>query len=488
MVGGPFAELDDWRLIRRYAVPEWMVAECTEARERGDWRTACAAARVTVDFDDAGPAAELLAGFAPDLLRWHLPRSLNGSAALAAGLRYVLAPDGPVTPDTVVLEVVSPVATTGSQRLTLRAVRAGDLAEGPVIPLPPYLWDARRAGELRAVADVRAPGTIGAWTSAGWLLDDADFSQWFRWEIDPLRRVDPLLAERELRRVAAQFGRRSWELQADGHRRRSRRPMPHLRLEVTGDRCRAVHRTEDPDQPGPVQADLRLHPALLRHPIDLDLVREGRIDVTEVHPLVRAALFPASHPAGTRSAAVVPAGFAEGERIRVRCGAQWHWIGLRGGRLELLHHTEADRRRELALRALGGEISGCFQADLAWHDGGAGLPRRLHAYRRDLWRRMEHGGARVVLALLDAGMDPHLRDGRGQTLLHRIHQFEHAELLPRLLAAGVDVNARSRGGYTPMCEVLVHAPDPDLVRALNDAGAFPRLSLTDPHDWPLADG
>ncbi len=92
MVGGQFAALDDWRLIRRYAVPGWMVAECTEARGRGDWRAACEAARVTVAFEEAGPAAELLAGFAPDLLRWHLPRVLDGTAALASGTRYVLIP------------------------------------------------------------------------------------------------------------------------------------------------------------------------------------------------------------------------------------------------------------------------------------------------------------------------------------------------------------------------------------------------------------
>ncbi|MET7392691.1 hypothetical protein ABZS66_04255 [Dactylosporangium sp. NPDC005572] len=496
VVGGPFAALDEWRLIRRFAVPEWMIAECAAARERGDWRAACEAARVTVgdSVDGAEPAAELLAGFAPDLLRWHLPRSLSGTATLAAGRRYVLAPDGPVNPDTVVVEVVSPAHTSGSQRLTLHAVRAGDLAPGLVVPLPPHLWDARRAGELRAVArgfpsrPAPAAGAVEAWSSAGWVVDEAAADQWWS-RTDLLSLADPLLAARELRRVAAQFGRRSWRLHAGASWHRSRRPAPHLRLEAAGDQLHVTRHAEVPAQPGSIQAELCLHPALLRPPVDLELVRHGRIDVTDLHPLVRDALFPAAQRAEARPAAVLPAGFAAAERVRVRCGAQWHWIGLRGGRFELLHHhTEDERRRELTLRAFGGTIGGCFKAERAWHDGEGTLPKQLHAYRRDLWRWMEHGGSRVVLALLDAGLDPQVRDGRGRTLLHRIHQFEHADLLPRLLAEGLDVNARSRSGWTPMCEVLVHSPPAALVRALHDAGAFPRLALTDPQDWPAADG
>jgi hypothetical protein len=363
-------------------------------------------------------------------------------------MRYVLAPDGPVGPDTVVLEVRSPLWTSSSQRLTLDAVRAGDLAEGPVVPLPPYLWDARRTGELRAAVQGGAGGSVEAWTSAGWLIDEVG--------TDVLGLADPLLAALELRRVAAQFGRSSVQLRVD-YRRPRRRPTSHLCLEVAGDQLRVTRR---PDGPGP---ELCLHPALLR-------------------PLVSEALFPAEAPPAAGS--LVPDGFAEGERIRVRCGTQWHWAGLRGGRLELPHHTEDERRRELALLAFGGAIGGCFRAEIAWHGAGEGMPKRLREYRRDLWRRMEHGGSRVVLALLDAGMDPHVRDAAGRTLLHRIHQFEHAELLPRLLAEGLDVNAVSRRGYTPMCEAVVHSAPHDLLMTLNDAGAIPRLSLMDPRSWP----
>ncbi|WP_433618313.1 hypothetical protein ACQP2P_20765 [Dactylosporangium sp. CA-139114] len=204
--------MGDSRRVRQYTVPAWMIDECAAARERGDWRAGCAAARVTVGFADAGPVADLLAGFAPELVRRHLPRSQAGSGALAGGGRYVLAPDGPVTPGTMVLELRTSRWTTGSQRLTLDAVRAGALGEGRVVPLPPYLWDARRAEELRAVSAAADDGawTLEAWTAAGWALDGVRDSSWSRAGLDLLLRVDPGLAAWELRRVAEQFGHRSW--------------------------------------------------------------------------------------------------------------------------------------------------------------------------------------------------------------------------------------------------------------------------------------
>ncbi|MEU7866337.1 hypothetical protein [Dactylosporangium sp. NPDC049140] len=476
MAGGPFAELDHWRLARRYAVPGWMIAECTAARERADWRAACAAARVTVAFGEPGPeAAELLAGFAPDLLRWHLPRSRGGSATLAAGLRYVLAPDGPVGADTVVLEIRSPDWSTGSQRLTLHAGRAGDLAEGLVVPLPPHFWDARRAGELRAEPEIHGLGAVEAWNAAGWTVDEAVIDSWGLPGMEMLRPADPRFAAREVRRLAAQFGRESWALRTVQFQRASGWRDWHLRLEVAGDRLRVTRDTTGARAPG---AEPCLHPELLRGPVDAELVRHGRIDAAQLHPLVRDALFPGAADGLARP--LLPGGFAGEERVRVRCGRDWHWIALRAGHLELLHpHTDDERRREATMRALGGAVGGCIEAERIWHGGAGNMPRRLREYRAELWRRMEHGGGRVVLALLDAGLDPHLRDARGRTLLHRIHQFEHPELLPRLLAAGLDVNARSRRGYTPMCEALVNSASAEVLAALHEAGAFPPLSRPD---------
>ncbi|MFC7243146.1 ankyrin repeat domain-containing protein [Catellatospora aurea] len=513
MVGGSSDALGVRRMVRRYAVPEWMIAECAEARERGDWRAACEAARVTVDIDDAGPVADLLAGFAPDLLRWHLPRSGSGTAGLSAGLTYLLAPDGPVTPDSTVLVVRSPEWVTGSQRLTVQARRAGDLREDPVYPLAPYLWDARRVGELRDVLQPAEPpvlaapaepppsvpcgrcgkvrtdepsGPPGEWAAAGWVIDEsATLGYWGSWDLAVLGKADPSFAVRELRRLTAQFGHRSYRLRGDEGRLK-RYYQRKVYLEAAGDRHRMTCGEPPPPRPGSIGVDLCLHPMLLRPPVDLELIRHDLIGILDLHPLVRAALFPATG-AETRPAAgtsMVPAGFWQEERFRVRCGRQWHWISLRDGQVELLHHDGAERRREHALRAFGGAMRGCFQAELGWLDGDDAAPKRLREHRHDLWRRMEHGGSRVVRALLDAGMNPHVRDGQGRTLLHRMYMFEHEELLPRLLATGLDVNALSRRGWTAMAEALVHSAPMDLLVALNAAGAYPQLSLTDPEHWP----
>ncbi|MEV0461217.1 hypothetical protein [Catellatospora methionotrophica] len=503
MVSGIATTLGERRLVQRYAVPGWMIAECADARERGDWRAACEAARVTVAFDDPGPVADLLAGFAPDLLRWHLPRSGSGDGGLATGLTYVLAPDGPVGPASMVLTVRSPDWVTGSQRLTLDAVRFADLS-GPIYPLAPQLWDNRRVGDVRndlcaaglplcsptvyrptaelcstcdRACQRRPNGPLRAWTATGWQIDESASDHWPPWDVDGLSRVDPRLAARELRRIVATFGIRSCEL-GDGRARRRPYDWSRACLDLTVDGPRIAPMAGQPSDSGTPGVVICLHPALLRIPADVDLISRDRIGTADLHPLVRAALFPGVDSGGDHSDrdAAVPAGVEHDQRIRVRCGGRWHWIRVRDGRLELLDHSEAERRREHALRAFGGRLSGCFRAELAWKEGTPGVPRRLLAQRRDLWRRMQHGGSRVVLALLDAGMSPHIRDLHRRTLLHRLHQFEHAELLPRLLAEGLDVNAISGWGYTPMCEALVHGAPADLLVALHEAGAYPPLS------------
>src|ERR1044071_4995339 len=83
-----------WSHVREFAVPTSMIESASARREAGAWAGACAAARVDVDLDlrSAGRAcgrqfaATLRADLrhlAPDLLRWHLPRT---------------KPDGPVRP------------------------------------------------------------------------------------------------------------------------------------------------------------------------------------------------------------------------------------------------------------------------------------------------------------------------------------------------------------------------------------------------------
>jgi hypothetical protein len=513
MSGHDPLELAGWQRIRRYAVPAWMIAECTEARERGDWRAACEAALVDVRIDDPAPVAGLLAGLAPDLLRWHLPRALGGSTELASEKSYVLAPDIPVGPGTPVLVARVPPRVPGADALILEAMPAGEIDGDLIFPVPPHLWDARRAAGLGAAArpsTVVAAGDLSAcleaWAAAGWLFGDDETGDWQPRDLGLLSRLDPVLTAGELRRVTGQFGRRSWAIWADHYRE-------ELRFRADGDQLRITPGWNVPSQPNPLRAVPCLHPGLLRPSVDLDLVQHGLIDRGDLHPLVRDALFPpaaapasdapdgrgtAQHapdgkapdgkapdgkaPDGKAPAAgrprIVPAWFGDEELIRVRCGTGWHRIRVRNGRLTLPEHTETERRRERSLRALGGTSGGCFNAELAWNGGGdEPPPKRLRAYRRDLWLRMRHGGTRTVLELLDAGMDPHIRDGRGRTLLHRMHGFDHVRLLPRLLAEGLDVNTRDRIESTPLFEAVMYRWPADMVIALTDAGADPRLKV-----------
>ncbi|KUL24172.1 ankyrin repeat domain-containing protein [Actinoplanes awajinensis] len=487
--------LAEWERIRRYAVPARMITECTAARERGDWAAACAAGDVDVTFDAAslaerfGPdgAATLLgmlAGFAPDLLRWHLPRALGGYSTLATDVLYLLAPDGPVDLETVLLTVRSPQSVLGSQRLTLGTGRLADLlpvdAEHlpvPPIRLAPHHWDARRAGELRATvsgpaltaAGVEGPRTptdlLEAWHAAGLPISHEEAVRLFT--DDHFRLIDPYALVAEARRVAAQFGERTLTLTGWLDRRQI------LRLGVDGDVVTATAQQVTWDGYTEVRRLPHLSPRLLRFPPDLDLVRHGRLPAGALHPLIRSALFPgtpAAPPAEPADRAVF---------TRVRCHGEWHVIDHRDGRLHLPAHTAAEAQRERALRAFGGPVSGCFAAAQAWTGMSGRLPKRLRDHRRDLWLRMVHGGTRVVLELLDGGMDPGVRDGRGRTLLHRLRSFDHTRLLPRLLEAGLNVNDRDKEGSTPLYLAVVNLWPPELIIALVDAGADPRMPNQD---------
>ncbi|MDI6104707.1 hypothetical protein QLQ12_39560 [Actinoplanes sp. NEAU-A12] len=494
MTIGDRLSLPDRLRIRRYAVPARMIAECAEARERGDWRAACEAGRIDVAFAPqvAAEAEKLAAHLAPDLLRWHLPRALGGFTTLSNDERYLLVPDEPVAADGVLLTVWAPVSVLGSQRLTLTAARVGRVSS---VAVPAYLWDARHAGGLRAALGgsaerlplltpaagglpaeslgagddlpARAERVRGAFSAAAAFSEagveiaagqDDEWSKADRNRV--LAAIDPLRLSHDARWLAARFRHATWLLWAG--------PYRYLKITVDGDAVRAGWSSGHPRDPAPEVP--RLHADLTRFDADLELIRRGHLAPGALHPLVREALFPGVPPVVAEP--YPPTGT---ELVRVRCRGDWHEIDVRLGRLDLRSHTPAEQQRERAMRAFGGEVSGCFAVEHAWYGAPGRLPRRLRAHREDLWQRMIHGGTRTVLDLLDAGMDPQVRDSGGGTLMHRLRSFDHRRLLPRLLAEGLDVDARDKEGGTPLYVTVVHRGPGALIIALVDAGADPYL-------------
>ncbi|GLX93334.1 ankyrin repeat domain-containing protein [Herbidospora sp. NBRC 101105] len=212
---------------------------------------------------------------------------------------------------------------------------------------------------------------------------------------------------------------------------------------------------------------------------DRVLLEAGLLTPDDLHPLVRESLFPGLPPGASG-----PPEPGLPEPVRVRCGGAWHQVVSGGGRL-LLEHGDDEQRRERAMRALGGAVSGCFAVEQAWTSGEGRLPRRLRAQRWALFLHAQHGDTPAVLRLLDAGVDPRVRDGRQRGLLHMLHLVDHTVLLPRLLAAGLDVNGLDYQERTPLHHAVASYGSPALVEALRAAGA--RIDVTDWEGWSLAD-
>ncbi|MCO6010412.1 hypothetical protein NE236_36175 [Actinoallomurus purpureus] len=549
----PPHEASRLRRIRRYAVPRWMIEQATEHRLAGDWRGACAAANVDVTFDLAdisgehgdAVAAELeddLLHLAPDLLRWHLPRLDRGRTTLVPDQVIVLARPGGRA-DTPALFVGTPRwMAHGPQRLTLHFGRAR--AEAVFLETDVtycafwrnvvqdwsaarHLWDVRHAGELRercgggdrapffeadgsprTALPGTAPGTAdpaahtewvtllhergeieAAFAAAGIDLDPSpvDVEPYFSVKgVDPLDAFArmPLALTRlgpELRRLAEPTGDdRFW--------------IPYTQYAAVffdlggpGDGPRAWVAASTGDDP---KGTAVLPEACWRRLPDLDLLRDGRTPPEHLHPLVRDALFPA------RTAADGPIGPPGPELpvpVRVRCRGEWHEVSARDGVLHI-PHDEEEQRRESALRAFGGAVAGCFAVRETWTSGIGRLPKGLRAQRDELFARIHHGDLPGVLALLDAGVDPRVRDGQGRTLLHLLHLLDsgidprvrgprrrevlhtlrlldHDGLPARVLRAGVDIDARDVEGRTPLFAAICGDGSVALVRALLAAGA-----------------
>jgi ankyrin repeat protein len=146
-------------------------------------------------------------------------------------------------------------------------------------------------------------------------------------------------------------------------------------------------------------------------------------------------------------------------------------------------HSDEEQQRERALRAFGGAVAGCFAVEQTWTSGEGRLPKALRAQRNELFVRAQHGDTPGVLELLDAGVDPRVRDGSGRTLLHVLNLVDHEALLPRLLAEGLDLEARDLRERTPLFVAVNDLGSRKLVEALVAAGA--RLDVADQSELSL---
>ncbi|MER7673447.1 hypothetical protein ABTY61_33990 [Kitasatospora sp. NPDC096128] len=373
-----------WRRVREYAVPPTMIETATARRLAGDWAGACAAANVEVDFRlrDVAHAhghavaervREDLRSLAPDLLRWHLPRTAP-DGLLRAGLTVPLARYPGRRPVHLVVRTPPTWAEYG-QRFGLALWDGSDPGPAPHphpypsrryrLDLHRHLWDADRSGELAERAGTLPP-TDPPDTGVGPHGLRRAVERWSA-EAELLLRAEGLPPGP----VAVRLGRGERLLLG-----------PDGRVETAGGDVRAL----------PLLPD-----AATWVPPDLDLLRGGEIEPERLHPLVAAALAP-GHRTGHE--ARPPAG----QRL-VECRGARHRIAVVDGVLTALDHDPAQLRREELLAALSGTPLPCLRAiDQAHRD-----PVELAGVRR----RLSHGDTAGALAVVEDLLGPQaaLREG-----------------------------------------------------------------------------
>ncbi|MEV7124288.1 hypothetical protein [Kitasatospora griseola] len=319
-----------WPRVRQFAVPPAMIETATARRESGDWGGACAAARFDVELDVravaraygpelAGQLRSDLRHLAPDLLRWHLPRTAP-DGLLRPGLSATLARyprDGPAAFH-LVARTAPHRAAAVDQRVGLALWHTSAPGAG-LRPQPRFrldlhrhLWDARRAPEL---ADRTAELTDPRFADEIWPFEAA-----------LLRTADGLAPDVP---VAVRSAARRFLLL---------------------DPATGSVDAELPDAGGfPVLPD-----AATWAPPDLWLLRSGALPADRLHPLVAAALVP-----GFRSAPAPPP--STEDPLLVDCRGARHRVALVAGRLTALDHSPEQLRREELLLAFGGPPLPCLQ-------------------------------------------------------------------------------------------------------------------------------
>jgi hypothetical protein len=451
------------RWTRRLGVPAWMITAATARRLAGDWRGACAAAHVDVELDpsaiargDGGAVAarveDDLRHLVPDLLRWHLDPALP-STVLS---EYRTGPGGASQGSARALFVVRReperlALRYGALRYdTTRAFR-GSLVYGR------DRWDSRHTASLGercggAVSRVPFLDADGSrlppqrWGLAEHVITMQDAGDWIgAWRLAGFD-LGPLLERRADLRASV---RRVWRLDLTGLEAavRSTGAPEALVDHVDGVYTTVISGFTVRGDAG--SAALRMPAALVERPVDVDLVRLGMLPAAALHPLVGAALFPGLP-------AMPPAPEPGAGPVRVRRDGAWVF---------------AD------------------PGELGWYDPLAALPKALRLRRDTLMRLARHGDTPALAAWLASGGDPHLRDPARRTMLHLLAYLpagaseagvseagraavEGVEtLLLELLAAGLDLEARDRDGFTPLLYAVAHGGAAATVRALVTMGA-----------------
>ncbi|MER7477727.1 hypothetical protein ABTX60_08705 [Streptomyces sp. NPDC126510] len=394
--------LSFWPRVREFAVPPSMIETATARRRAGDWAGACAAANIDVDLrprllarrHGSAFAALLRADLrhlAPDLLRWHMPR-IAPDGLLRPGLTLTLARYGTGTEALHLVARTPPAWANAGQRISLALWDASSRHERDRrhphprpsrrfrLDLHRHLWDARRAGELRARSGDGGSGPEVAGPLLAGHLPAGPLPDGKRCAVDRWAAEAAILLRAEGRsdgRVGVRLGAR--------HR-------VVLNMSDEGEQT-ALSYARAPDSSLPVLPDA----ATWVLP-DLELLRAGAIDAGRLHPLVASAL--GAQRSGTSR---VPE--RAGDPRVVECRGARHRIGLVDGVLAALDHDPAEVRREELLAAFGGPPLPCLRAV----DDAHRRPECLPGVRE----RLHHGDTAGALAAVERLLGPEavLREG-----------------------------------------------------------------------------
>ncbi|MEU0300489.1 hypothetical protein ABZ252_13625 [Streptomyces sp. NPDC006175] len=461
------SRLSFWLRVREIAVPPPMIRTATARRTAGDWAGACAAAGFDVDLDlrTAGRlhGSELavrlradLRRLAPDLLRWHMPRTApDGFLRPGTSLTLVRYDDpGRARPVHLVARTAPTWADAG-QRISL-ALWDGHASTGPGGYRPPdrrfrldlhrHLWDASRSGELRerSVAGGPAPRWAGS-------LPGAQRFASGRWAAEAA-----LLTAAEGSpgggRVAVRLGARR-RLLLDVRASAAASVSDSAAASVSDSASDSV--SDSLSGGGGTTPEVRSVEfaragACAGHPVlpdaatwvlpDLVLLREGWIAAERLHPLVAAALEPGTPGPSAPGPSADGDGDCRTTARTVDCRGARHRIGLIDGVLVPLDHDPAEIRREELLAALTGTPLPCLQVIDVAH--------RRPDCLTEVRDRLAHGDAAGALARIEnvLGAGAHLRDG---DLRDALHDAARQRVTHGLFRAGLTGPGREPPGQKP---------------------------------------